>query len=196
MSRCRAIPHLRRTQVCIVRLETDKIECALLRLSACALPRSWLRRICSGSLYLIAAPGAPIVCQAFHKERFMQKTVVQTNNAPAAIGPYSQCIDTGNMIFVSGQIPVNPATGQMPATIEEQARQSLTNLKAIVEAAGSSMDKVVKTTCFLADINDFAAFNAVYAEFFPAQGAPARSAVQVAAIPKAALCEVEAIALK
>jgi 2-iminobutanoate/2-iminopropanoate deaminase len=96
---------------------------------------------------------------------------------------------------VSGQLPVDPKTGAMPETIEAQARQSLTNLKAIIEASGSSLDKVVKTTCFLADIADFAAFNAVYAEFFP-KDAPARSCFQVAAIPKNAKLEVEAIALK
>lgn len=125
----------------------------------------------------------------------MQKEVVRTTKAPAAIGPYSQGIVAGSLVFVSGQLPVDPATGAMPADIKAQARQSLTNVKAVLEAAGTSMDKVVKTTCFLGDIADFAAFNEVYAEFFPAQGAPARSAVEVAAIPKGARCEIEAIAL-
>ena len=123
----------------------------------------------------------------------MDKTVIATPDAPAAIGPYSQGI--AGLVFVSGQLPVDPKTGAMPETIEAQARQSLTNLKAIIEASGSSLDKVVKTTCFLADIADFAAFNAVYAEFFP-KDAPARSCFQVAAIPKNAKLEVEAIALK
>lgn len=125
----------------------------------------------------------------------MTKQPVATQNAPAAIGPYSQGIVAGDLIFVSGQLPINPATGVMPECIKDQARASLTNVKAILEAAGSSMDKVVKTTCFLADIGDFVAFNEVYAEFFPAN-APARSAVEVAAIPKGAKCEVECIAVR
>ena len=125
----------------------------------------------------------------------MDKTVIATPDAPAAIGPYSQGIAGNGLVFVSGQLPVDTKTGAMPETIEAQARQSLTNLKAIIEASGSSLDKVVKTTCFLADIADFAAFNAVYAEFFP-KDAPARSCFQVAAIPKNAKLEVEAIALK
>lgn len=126
----------------------------------------------------------------------MSKEIVSTKNAPAAIGPYSQAIIAGDLIFVSGQIPINPATGEMPESIKDQARQSLTNVKAIVEAAGSSMDKVIKTTCFLADIADFVAFNEVYAEFFPAGAAPARSAVEVGAIPKGAKCEVECIVMR
>lgn len=125
----------------------------------------------------------------------MDKTVIATPDAPAAIGPYSQGIAGNGLVFVSGQLPVDPKTSAMPETIEAQARQSLTNLKAIIEASGSSLDKVVKTTCFLADIANFAAFNAVYAEFFP-KDAPARSCFQVAAIPKNAKLEVEAIALK
>ena len=111
--------------------------------------------------------------------------VVSTSNAPAAIGPYSQAIDLGNMVFVSGQIPVDPATGKMADTVEEQAVQSLANLKAILAEAGLSMANVVKTVIFLADINDFAAVNAVYAKAF-AEPFPARSSVQVAAIPKGA----------
>ncbi len=126
----------------------------------------------------------------------MQKEVLATTGAPAAIGPYSQGIAAGSLVFVSGQLPIDPATGAMPEGIRAQARQSLMNLKAILEAAGTSLDKVVKTTCFLADIGDFAAFNEVYAEFFPAQGAPARSAFEVAALPKAAGVEIEAIALR
>lgn len=126
----------------------------------------------------------------------MQKEVISTTNAPAAIGPYSQGIIAGDLIFVSGQLPIVPATGVMPEDIKDQARASLTNIKAILETAGSSMDKIVKTTCFLSDIKYFAEFNEVYAEFFPGQGAPARSAVQVAAIPKGAKCEIEAIAIR
>ena len=118
---------------------------------------------------------------------------ITTNNAPAAIGPYSQALDLGNLVFVSGQLPVIPATGEMPATVEEQANQSLTNMKAILAEAGLTMADVVKTVIFLADINDFAAVNAVYAQFF-AQPYPARSCVQVAAIPKGAKVEIECIA--
>lgn len=118
---------------------------------------------------------------------------INTANAPAAIGPYSQALDLGNLVFVSGQLPVNPATGEMPATIEEQANQSLTNLKNILTEAGLTMADVVKTVIFLADINDFAAVNAVYAQYF-AQPYPARSCVQVAAIPKGAKVEIECIA--
>ena len=119
--------------------------------------------------------------------------VVSTANAPAAIGPYSQALDLGDLVFVSGQLPVDPATGVMPDTIEAQAAQSLANLRAILAEAGLSMANVVKTVIFLADINDFAAVNGVYAEAF-AQPSPARSCVQVAAIPKGARLEIECIA--
>lgn len=119
---------------------------------------------------------------------------VETKNAPGAIGPYSQGYETGNLVFTSGQLPVDPATGEMPKTIEEQAEWSCKNVGAILEAAGSGFDKVVKTTCFLADIADFAAFNAVYAKYFTSK--PARSCVAVKQIPKGALCEIEAIATK
>lgn len=118
---------------------------------------------------------------------------ISTNNAPAAIGPYSQALDLGNMVFVSGQIPIDPATGVMADTIEEQAKQSLTNLKNILAEAGLGMENVVKTVVFLADLNDFAAVNAVYETFF-ADPFPARSCVQVAAIPKGAKVEIECIA--
>lgn len=121
--------------------------------------------------------------------------VISTPNAPAAIGPYSQALDLGDLVFVSGQIPVDPATGAMAPTVEEQARQSLANLKAILAEAGLSMSQVVKTVIFLADINDFAAVNAVYAEAFR-EPFPARSCVQVAAIPKGAKLEIECIAVR
>lgn len=124
------------------------------------------------------------------------KQTISTTNAPAAIGPYAQGIDAGGFIFTSGQIPVDPQTGVMPGTIEEQAKQSLTNVKAVLEAAGSSMDKVIKTTVFLKDMNNFAAMNAVYATFFKEGMVPARSAVEVARLPKDAMLEIEAIALK
>lgn len=123
------------------------------------------------------------------------KKAISTLNAPAAIGPYAQGIVAGSLIFTSGQLPVDPKTGVMPSTVREQARQSLENVKAVLEEAGSSMDKVVKTTVFLKDMNDFAAMNEVYAGFFAEGMAPARSAVQVAKLPKDAMVEIEAVAL-
>lgn len=123
------------------------------------------------------------------------KTAVATDKAPGAIGPYSQGISTGSLVFVSGQIPINPETGAIPETIEEMTKQSLTNVKNILEAAGSSMDKVVKTTVFLRDMNDFAAMNGVYATFFSEGSCPARSAVEVAGLPKDVRIEIEAIAV-
>ena len=117
---------------------------------------------------------------------------IETKNAPGAIGPYSQGITACGFVFTSGQLPVDPDTGEMPATIEEQAVQSCKNVGAILEAAGSNFDKVVKTTCVLADIADFAAFNAVYADYFTSK--PARSCFAVKDLPKGALCEIEAIA--
>lgn len=117
---------------------------------------------------------------------------VKTDKAPGAIGPYSQAVKTGNLLFTSGQIAINPATGNVEAeTIEGQTKQVCENIKAIVEAAGASMDKVVKTVCFLADIADFSAFNEVYAEYFTSK--PARSCVAVKDLPKGVLCEVETI---
>ena len=117
---------------------------------------------------------------------------VSTMNAPAAIGPYSQGKIVGTLVFVSGQIPVNPADGSVPEGIALQAEQSCRNVKAVLEAAGSSLEKVVKTTCFLADMGDFGAFNQVYEQHFPSK--PARSCVAVKALPKNVLCEIEAIA--
>lgn len=121
--------------------------------------------------------------------------VISTASAPAAIGPYSQALDTGSMVFVSGQLPVDPVTGTMADTVEDQAQQSLANIKAILAEAGLSMADVVKTVIFLADINDFSAVNAVYAKAF-AEPFPARSCVQVAAIPKGAKLEIECIAVR
>ena len=119
--------------------------------------------------------------------------IIQTEKAPAAIGPYSQAIEINGLLFTSGQIPLNPESGNIEAAdIEGQTHQVMANLKAVLEAAGSSLEKAVTTTCFLADINDFAAFNAVYAEYFT--GKPARSCVEVANLPKGALVEVEVIA--
>ena len=121
---------------------------------------------------------------------------ISTTNAPAAIGPYSQGIAAGNTAYISGQLPIDPATGEFAgADIASQTRQSLTNLKAILEANGMAMSDVVKTTVLLADIAEFAAMNAVYAEFF-AQPYPARAAYQVANLPKGAKVEIEAIAVK
>lgn len=118
--------------------------------------------------------------------------IVETKNAPGAIGPYSQAYTANGFLFVSGQIPVNPADGSVAEGIAEQAEQSCKNVKAIVEAAGSDMEKVLKTTCFLADIADFEAFNEVYAKYFVSK--PARSCVAVRDLPKGVLCEIEAIA--
>ncbi len=125
----------------------------------------------------------------------MNTAVIATDLAPSAIGPYSQARTVGNLVITSGQLPIDPATGAFPeGGIAEQTRQSLNNVKAILEAAGTSMDHVIKTTVFLQDMNDFAAMNTVYAEFFSEGSYPARSAVQVARLPKDALVEIEAIA--
>ena len=122
------------------------------------------------------------------------KTIISTDKAPAAIGPYSQGVKVGNLLFTSGQIPLDPATGTFPEGIQAQARQSLSNVKAILAEAGVSMDQVIKTTVFLKDMNDFAAMNEVYATFFTEGSYPARSAVEVARLPKDVLVEIEAIA--
>lgn len=122
------------------------------------------------------------------------KQVIHTDKAPAAIGPYSQAIQIGQLLFTSGQVPIDTETGAIvEGGIQEQARQSLNNIKAILNAAGTNMGAVVKTTVFLQDMNDFAAMNEVYAQFFQ-EPYPARSAVQVGRLPKDALVEIEAIA--
>ena len=122
------------------------------------------------------------------------KQVIHTDKAPAAIGPYSHAIQIGQLLFTSGQVPIDPETGAIvEGGIQEQARQSLNNIKAILNAAGTNMGAVVKTTVFLQDMNDFAAMNEVYAQFFQ-EPYPARSAVQVARLPKDVLVEIEAIA--
>ena len=125
------------------------------------------------------------------------KKIIATEKAPAAIVPYSQAIDCGTFLITSGQVPIDPATGELvPGGVTEQARQSLCNIKAILAQAGLTMDHVVKTTVFLKNMSDFAAMNAVYAEFFTEGQYPARSAVEVAALPKGALVEIETICVK
>ena len=118
--------------------------------------------------------------------------IISTDKAPGAIGPYSQGYVSGSLVFSSGQIPVDPATGEIPEGIAAQTDQSCRNVGAVLEAGGAGFDKVVKTTCFLADIADFAAFNEVYAKYFISK--PARSCVAVKDLPKGVLCEIEAIA--
>ena len=123
----------------------------------------------------------------------MELKQIATEKAPSAIGPYSQAVICGEMVFTSGQIPINPASGNVEAvTIEQQTEQVMKNLGAVLEASGSSFEKAVKTTCFLADINDFSAFNAVYAKYFTTK--PARSCVAVKDLPKGVKVEVEVIA--
>ena len=121
-------------------------------------------------------------------------TVLETTKAPGAIGPYSQGFVVNGLVYTSGQIPVDPASGQIPVGIAAQAEQSCRNVGAILEAADSGFDKVFKTTCFLADMADFAVFNQVYARYFVSK--PARSCVAVKTLPKGVLCEIEAIAVK
>lgn len=119
--------------------------------------------------------------------------IIHTNSAPAAVGPYSQAMVSGGMVYTAGQVALDPETGVMVGgNVTEQAHQVMKNLTAVLAAAGSSLDKAVKTTCFLVDMDDFAAFNEVYAEYFT--GKPARSCVAVKTLPKGALCEVEVIA--
>lgn len=124
----------------------------------------------------------------------MEKEIISTKNAPGAIGPYSQAVKVGNMIFTSGQLPLDPENGKLISDdIKKAAQRSLLNLKAVLEAAGSSLDKVVKAVVFVKDLNDFAAINEVYAEFFTANQ-PARSCVQVSKLPMDALLEIELVA--
>lgn len=122
----------------------------------------------------------------------MNKTVVSTKNAPAALGPYSQAIKTPSFLFCSGQLGIDPITGDLAQGVQAQAERSMNNLKAVIEAAGASLDGIVKTTIFLKDMNDFAVVNEVYGSFFSGDK-PARSTVAVAALPKGGLVEIEAI---
>ena len=123
------------------------------------------------------------------------KKVISTTNAPAAIGPYSQAIEVNGMVFASGQIPVNPATGEIPEGIEAQAEQVMKNVKNLLEAAGTSVDQVVKTSVFIKNMDDFATINGIYAKYF-VKDCPARSCVEIARLPKDVLLEMEAIAVK
>ena len=125
----------------------------------------------------------------------MTKEVINTNNAPAAIGPYSQVVIVGDFVYTSGQIPLNPATGELFTDIKLATKQSMENIKAILEEAGTSLNNVVKTSIFLKDLNDFEAVNEVYGTYF-IENKPARSCVQVAKLPKDAVIEIEAIAVK
>ena len=125
----------------------------------------------------------------------LNRTVIHTDSAPKAIGPYSQAIRAGDFIFAAGQTPIDPATGNLvEGEIETQTRRVLDNIRAVLEAAGSGLDKVVKTTVFMTNLGDFARMNAVYAEYFPASP-PARSTVQVSALPKGAAVEIECVAV-
>lgn len=128
------------------------------------------------------------------EENHMKK-VISTTNAPAAIGPYSQAIEANGFVFASGQIPVNPETGEIPEGIEAQAEQVMKNVKNLLEAAGTSVDQVVKTSVFIKNMDDFATINGIYAKYF-AKDCPARSCVEIARLPKDVLLEMEAIAVK
>ncbi len=125
----------------------------------------------------------------------MERQIISTTDAPSAIGPYSQAVQAGELLFVSGQIPIDPASGELvQGGVEAETRQVMNNLKAILEAAGSSLEKVVKATLFIADMNQFGTINAIYAEYFPATP-PARACVEVARLPKDVQIEIEAVAL-
>lgn len=125
----------------------------------------------------------------------MKREIISTDRAPAAVGPYSQAVTAGEFVFTAGQIPIDPETGKMAAgDVQDQTRQALKNVRAVLEAAGTSLDRVIKTTVFITDMGEFARMNEVYAEFFSEQP-PARACVEVAALPKGARVEIEAIAL-
>ena len=124
------------------------------------------------------------------------KQAINTQNAPAAIGPYAQGIDIGFLVYTSGQLPISPQTGEMPQSVAEQTNQCLENVKAVLEAAGSKIENIIKTTVFLKDMNSFVEMNNVYASYFEAGNVPARSAVEVARLPKDAMVEIEVIAYK
>jgi 2-iminobutanoate/2-iminopropanoate deaminase len=124
----------------------------------------------------------------------MSKSIIQTEKAPKAIGPYSQAIKSDNLLFISGQLPIHPISGELSGDIQTQTRQALENLKSILAAAGSTVESVLKTTVFLKNLDDFNTFNAIYQEYFP-KDAPARSTIEVSRIPRGALIEIEAVAV-
>jgi len=124
----------------------------------------------------------------------LNKEIINTNSAPKAIGPYSQAVKAGNLVFTSGQLPINPATGEVSGDMSAQTRQALENLKAIIEAAGGTLNDVVKATVFITDLRGFAAMNAVYSQYFSSRP-PARSTVEVSGLAKSALVEIEAVAM-
>lgn len=162
----------------------------------CAVTRQWSSQGKKNGFALLAYDNNFKKYNNNKKQKDKMNNPIHTDNAPKAIGPYSQAIEAGGMVFASGQLPIDPATGEFaPGGIKEQTRQSLTNARSIMEAAGTDFAHVVKTTVFLSDMADFAAMNEVYAEFF-AQPFPARSAVAVKTLPKNALVEIECIAVK
>ena len=125
----------------------------------------------------------------------MQKKIIKTDKASLPVGPYNQAVSTGSLIYTAGQIPLDPAGNMVPGAIKEQTRQVLENVKAVITAGGSSLDRVIKATVFLKDLNDFAGMNEVYGQYFNAENAPARTTIQVARIPKDSLVEIEVVAL-
>ena len=124
----------------------------------------------------------------------MSKQVIKTDKASLPVGPYNQAVSIGNLIYTAGQIPLDKAGNMVPGTIKEQTKQVLENVKSVIEAGGSSLDKVIKATVFLKDLNDFAGMNEIYAQYFKAENAPARTTIQVARIPKDSLVEIEVVA--
>lgn len=125
----------------------------------------------------------------------MTKTIIRTDKASVPVGPYNQAVSTGALIYTAGQIPLDKAGNMVPGAIKEQTKQVLENVKAVVEAGGSTLDKVIKATVFLKDLNDFAGMNEVYGQYFKAENAPARTTIQVARIPKDSLVEIEVVAV-
>lgn len=134
-----------------------------------------------------------IINKAKTQEEILKKTIINTDKAPVAIGPYSQGVEVGNFLFTSGQIPIDSETGKIPQGIEKQTEKSLLNIKAIVESAGAGMNDIIKTTVFITDMNNFSAMNEVYKSFFEEGAYPARSCIEVSRLPKDVLVEIEAV---